>query len=98
MLERPALGIDPRKRRQQRRVDIENRLRERIEQRRTDQSHEPRETDEAHITLRELPGQRAIVVLARAPATMVDAQRFESGLSRALQSCGIFTVGNHDNN
>ena len=61
VLERLALRVDARKRRQQRRVDVQDGVRKRLEERRADQPHVAGQADEPDIARLQLARQRAIV-------------------------------------
>ena len=96
MLNRLPLRLQTRKRRQQRRMDVENRVRERFNERRTNKPHESGKADQGNIARAQLPHQRAIVVVSRRPRAMGKADGFDSGRSRSTQPRGIFTVRDDD--
>jgi hypothetical protein len=50
MGKRLSLGVETRKRRQERRVNIEDRVRESVQQRGTDEPHVTGETDQANVS------------------------------------------------
>ena len=58
------LSIDTGKRRQQRGVNVENRVGEGVDQRQPDDSHEAGEADEAYVARLQLPHERSLVVVA----------------------------------
>ena len=64
VLERLPLRVEAGKRRQQRRMDVEDAVRKRVEQRRADEAHEAGETDELDAARAQQLGQRAIVGVA----------------------------------
>ena len=73
VLERLPLRVDAGERRQQRRMDVQDRVRERLEQRRADQAHEAGEADErARRAARSASTHRGIEVVAVGEAAVVD--------------------------
>ena len=91
-----TLRVQSRERRQQRGMDVENRIRELFDERGTDEPHESRKADEADVSRAQLPHQRAIVVVARRPAAMGEVDGLDAGRPRSIQARGIFTVGDDD--
>ena len=72
VLDRLMLGIHSRKRRQQRRMNIENRVREGIQQHGANQSHVTGETDQTNLPCPQFVEDGTIVVGPRGPSPMID--------------------------
>ena len=98
MLERLALRVDAGKRRQQRRVDVEDGVRKRVEERRADKPHVAGQADEPDVARLQLARQRPIVLVARPASAMVDAERLDAGLPRALEPRRVRAVRDDDGN
>ena len=96
MHKRLTLGIQSRKRREQRRVDVEDAIRKGVQQRRPDKAHESGETHEGHSARLQRTRDRGVVN----PAVRIVARIEEEGLdgrgAGALQPCGVRSIRNHD--
>ena len=97
VIERLLLRVKTGKRRQQRRVDVENRVRERVDAtaRRRFRMNPARHTSRDVARASSLH-QRAIVVVARGPAAMTQCQRLDTGAPRALEPAGVCLIGDDD--
>ena len=78
VLERLALRVDAGERRQQRRVDVEDRVREGVEQRRADEPHEAGEADQRTPRARSSLATRAIEGVARRERAVIEDQRLDA--------------------
>lgn len=96
MLNRLPLRVQARKGGQQRGMNVEDRIRERINERCTHESHESGKADQTNLARTELPRQRTIVVISRRPRAMGEANSLDPGRPRSIQTRGIFTVGDDD--
>ena len=67
VLERLPLGVEPGKRGKQRRVDVEDAVGKRVDERRPEQAHEPGQADQIDATLAQL-ARRARDRIRRATA------------------------------
>src|ERR1700704_4287042 len=79
-------------------MNVENRIWEFVDKRRTDEPHESGKADEADISRAQLPHQRAIVVVARRPGAMREADGLDAGRPRSIQARGTFAVRDDDRN
>ena len=96
VLQRLTLGIQSRKRRKERGMDIQNGLRKRLEERCADQSHVPSQTHETNVTSAQLSYDRPLVVIARRRRSMIDIECLDAGAPGYLEAGGVRTIGNHD--
>ncbi len=96
VLQRLPLRVEPRKRGQQRRVNVEDAIRERLEQRRADAPHETGETDEADIAIVQEPDDHAIVIVASGVITRPEIHGFDPGRPRARKTVGFRPIGDHN--
>jgi len=80
------LRVEPGKRGQERRVNVEDAIRESLEQRCADTPHETGETDDADIAIVEDPDDGAIVIVAAGIVFRPKTGGFDAGRPRALQS------------
>ncbi len=90
-----ALRLEPRKRGQQRRMDIQDAVGKRVEQRPSDQVHEAGETDEGDATRQQQIGQRPIVGLTIGIAARAHVDRVDAGIASALQARSV-RAARHD--
>src|SRR5688572_23026997 len=67
-------------------MNVENRLRIRVDHWPAENPHETGEADEPDITRLELTHQRAIVFVARRPASMTDDDRLDAGGTCTLET------------
>ena len=87
VLERLALRVDAGERRQQRRVDVEDRVRERVEERRADQPHEAGEADERDAARAQLVRDRARRTSSRdGERAVIDDERLDARPPRHASS------------
>ena len=97
VLERLALRVDAGKRRQQRRVDVEDaRSGNASSRRRADQPHEAGEADERDVARRSSLASAAIEVVAVGERPVIEDQRLDAGRARALEPGGIGAVRDDD--
>ena len=75
---RLRLRVHARKGREQRGMDVQDRVREFVEQRRTDQPHEPGQAHERHACRRRARRERGVVLVARAKGTVIEDQRLDA--------------------
>jgi len=96
VLKRLTLGVDARKRGQERRVHVEDAIGKCLEQRGADEPHEARETHEGHAARRELAGEGAIEGVAAGKRAVIDDHRLDAGAARPLEPAGIGAIRNDD--
>ena len=94
--DRLLLRIESRECRQQRRMNVEDAVRERFDQRLADKTHESGKTHQTNITRLQLSGKGTIVVLSRRERAMREDDGFNARGTRALEASGIGTVRDHD--
>ena len=95
--ERLSLGVEPGKRGQQRRVDVHDAIRKRVEQRGADEAHESSEADETDVARAQLVGDGAVVGVAIGEAARIEGQRASRPASRArARPGGIGAIGDDD--
>src|SRR5262249_6146416 len=94
VLERLALRIQPRERRQQRRVDVQDPARESRQQRRTDESHESRQAHESDVACAELTEEGLVVRVATAVCARIEMKRLDTGLAIATETRRVHAI--HD--
>jgi hypothetical protein len=92
------LRLEAGKRRQQRRMDVEDRIRKRVEERRADDAHITGQAHQTDIACAQLARQRLVVVDPGRPAAMADADRLDPRRARALERAGAFDIRDHDGN
>jgi len=90
------LGAETREFWQQRWVDVEDSVRERVDERRAQQAHESGQTYQADVALLQLLYQRAVVVFARRERFVVEDQGLDVGRARMIEAGRIGLVRNHD--
>ena len=98
MFERLTLRFHAGERRQQRRVDVQDGIRKRLEHRRTDQPHEASETHDADMALLQFRHDGSIEIHARGEASVIEHQRLDPCGARSAESGRIGTVGYDDAN
>ncbi len=96
VLEGLPLRLQARKRRQQRRMDVENGRGKRVEQDGTNQTHEPGKTHQPHVARAQRVDQRPIVVVAGREVVVRQTERVDSRLARAREAGRVRSVRNHD--
>src|SRR5262245_22296504 len=96
VLERRALGLEGRKCRQQRGMNIEDAAWKRRQQRVADQTHESGEAHEIDPARLQFLYQGAVIVVAVLETGGAYMKRFDSRIPRALQSRRRSAVGDHD--
>ena len=79
VLERLTLRIQARERGQERRVNVQNAIRKRVEQRRADQPHVAGQADEIDTRRGERRRDRAIEVVAAGEFLRIDVARLDPG-------------------
>ena len=95
--ERLLLRIDAGKRRQQRRVDVEHRVRKRVEQPRADQAHEAGEADERRRARSSSScASRASKSSRLANWRWSDDQRLDAGVAGEVEPAGLGAVRDDD--
>ena len=67
-------------------MNVQNRVRKGVEQRRADDAHKSGETDKLDAPRGELAHQRPVEILALRPAAMADDDGFDTGLPGAVES------------
>jgi hypothetical protein len=77
-------------------VDIQDGIREHLEQRTADEAHVTRKTDEPDVARLERGGDRSIVVVARPERTMVDVAGFDASLPRPIETRSVVSIRNND--
>lgn len=75
-------------------MDVQNAIGKRVQERSTQQAHEPGQADERDVTCGELVDQGLLEALARGERTMIQGQRRNARRPRAFQSRRIRPVGN----
>ena len=98
VVERLALRVHAGKGRQQRWVDVQDGVGERLEQRRADEPHETRKANEDGTARPQFLDEPPIVVVARGELAMVDDEGFDSGLGGAREAGRRRLVRDHDRN
>jgi hypothetical protein len=96
-----VLRIHARERWKQRWVNIQNGVRESLDEDGAKPPHETREAHQLDIAVLELLDQLSIVLIARRESRLVlivDNESFDAGLLCPLQPGGIRTIGNHHRN
>src|SRR5678810_1144245 len=78
--------------RQERRMDVHDAVRERLNELRSHEAHESGEAHESDVARTQLHGERMVVVIARRKGAMREHQRFDAGRTRPLKTRGIFPV------
>jgi hypothetical protein len=96
VLDRLPLGIQSGECGQQRRMNIQDPVWKDVQQRLTDQPHEPSKTNKTYLARAKYFGERRIVRAATSIIARADNERLDAGVTRAYQSCGIGTIG-YDN-
>jgi len=97
VIESLRLRIKPRKRRQQRRMNIQDPVRERRHKLRREQPHVPRQANQVHIMTAQAGGHVRIVLRA-APALGDKDRGRQAKLAGRTDSDGIGNIGNDDSN
>jgi len=77
---------------QQRRMNVEDTVRERFDQRLADQTHESRKTHQTNVARLQLSGEGAIVVVARREPAMRADDGFNARRPCAFEATGVGTV------
>ena len=98
MSKRLTLRVDPRKGRQQRRVNVQNRVGECVKEPLTDQAHEPGEAHEPNATGLEFSRQRHVERITISELTMVERQGLDARTARPIEAGRAIAVRNHDGN
>lgn len=96
VLNRLLLGIEPRERRQQRRMDVQNLVGERVDQPSTYEAHESGQTHQPNITRLQLSRESLIVVVTRGERTMREHDCFDARGTRAREALRIRAVRDDD--
>jgi hypothetical protein len=96
VVERLPLRVDTGKGRQQRRMDVHDRVRERLTECWTQQSHESGEADEANAALTQFRHEGAIVRLTRRMCAMRHDERLDAGFACRPESSGVGIMGDDD--
>src|SRR4029077_10088704 len=79
VVDRLLLGVEPRERGQQRWMDVEDAVGERLDERHTDQAHEAGEADEPDVTGAQLPYESAVICVAGRKGAMRETNRLDPG-------------------
>ena len=96
VVQRLLLRVKARIFREQRRVDVENAIRERIDEDRAQQAHESGKADKRDVAVVQFGDERAIVVLTRRVGLVAQHERFDAGGSRVIETRRIGAIRNHD--
>jgi len=73
-------------------MDVEDTVRERVDELRSDETHEPGEAHEPDIARPQLRRKRMVVIISRREGTMREHERFDSCRTRALETHSIIAV------
>jgi hypothetical protein len=76
-------------------MDVQDRVRERVEKRAADLAHETGETDQPNVVPAQLLHHGAIEIIARGPAAVIDDPGGDLRPPRTLEREGAVDVGNH---
>ena len=98
VVDRLLLGVESRERGQQRRMDVEDAVGERLDERRTDEAHEAGQADKPDVAGAQLLDESAVICVAGRKGAMRETYRLDLGRPRSIQSSGILAVGNDDRN
>ena len=98
VFERLPLRLESGKCGQQRRVDIQNPVREGLDQRGAHQTHVARQADQIDGSCAEQSGERLVVGVAVGILAWVDVDRLDARVTRATEPGGVGAVGDHHGN
>jgi hypothetical protein len=98
MFDRLTLCVDTREGRKKGRVDVHNRVRERLNKWLADDPHVSSQADKPDAAEVQLTGKRAIMIVARFESTVIEMERLDTGGASALESACLRAIGNHDDN
>src|SRR5689334_16662137 len=73
-------------------MDIQDTVRERVDELRAHQTHESGEAHEPDVARLQLRRERMVVIIARSERTMREHQRFDSCRTRPLETAGVIAV------
>ena len=96
--QRLSLRVQSGKRRQQRRVDVEDRVRERRDERRSQQPHEARQAHQVDFVGAQRRNDGRIEGSPGRELTVIDHQRGHRRCPRAIESRGVADVGDDEGN
>ena len=96
VLQRLPLRVEPRERGQERRVNVEDAIREGLEHRRAYAPHETGETDDADVVIVQDADNRAIVIVAAGVITRPQTHGVNAGRPRARKTLGFRPAGDHN--
>ena len=82
--------------REQRRVDVENAIRERVDEHRAQQPHESGKADERDAAVVQFGDERAIVIFTRRVRLVAEHERLDAGGDRVIETGRIGAIRNHD--
>src|SRR5439155_8047141 len=94
--ERLALRIESWKSRQKRRVDVQDAVGKRLEQRMPHEPHEAGKTDQVHVSRAQNVHDRAIVKVAARVVPRIQAERLDAGLARPDQPLRVGSIRDDD--
>lgn len=98
VLERLSLRVDARKRRKERRMDIENGIRKRLEHGSADEPHEPSQADQADMTRAQGAHECAVELIAYRERAMTDVERLDPGLAGTIEARRFGTIRDDNRN
>ena len=96
VLQRLAWRIDPGEGRQQGRMDIEDSVGKRLEQRRPNEAHVAGKANQADISRTQLTSHRTVVLISERRSAMIKADRLDTGPPRAFEARRVRSIGNND--
>jgi hypothetical protein len=96
VIERLPLRVETRKRRQERRMNVEDARWVGVKERPADEAHVAREAHEADVPALELAHDRAVAGVAIRVRPGVDVHRLDPGVPRARKSGGFASIRDDD--
>ena len=96
VLQRVTLSVHARERRKERRMDVQNGLRKRLEERRADHTHVPGKAHKTNIARAKLPRNGPLVVFAGRRRAMINTQRLDAGTPRDFEPGRLGAIRHND--
>ena len=96
VVQRLPLRVHAGERREERRMDVEDGVREGVEERGSEEPHESREADERQVARSEFADENLLEGVARWMVAVGDRQRLDAGVAGARESLRVGAVGDDE--